>query len=395
MPITIPTGVVPIRSLTTDDVLYGDRVTSYRWEVLENVSGTSRLLGFLDGVEEGSASLSWTLNAAVKGSGSIKVVDLDEAQSGFLTVQEVALLRARIRPVLVIEGLPEIPLGLYLPAAAPEEWSGTGRTRTIELLDRATVLEQDRVDVSYTVGTSTPILTAVSAVVASAGESITVDAAVTTTLANPMVWPAGTSKLQIVNDLLSALNYNSLWVDGFGNFRATPYVLPADRPMSYELLEGEPRELLDGEQSIYLDEWSRDIDMYNVPNRVVAVQASSGDAAAITGKWENTDPDSPFSFVNRGRWIVSLLEGVETPVGTAAEVEEFLNQKARQSLVAQSAVQGKVAVKHLPVPIRVSDVMRFANAPAGIDARHVVTSISLEAHALGVMSTELQEVIDL
>jgi hypothetical protein len=52
-------------------------------------------------------------------------------------------------------------------------------------------------------------------------------------------------------------------------------------------------------------------------------------------------------------------------------------------------------VRHLPVPIRVSDVVRFASAPAGIDARHVVARIELEAHPLGLMRTDLMEVVDL
>ena len=293
--------------------------------------------------------------------------------------------------MLVIEGLPEIPLGVYLIAAAPEEWSDTGRVLNLELLDRATVLDQDAVETSYTVDTATPILSAVAAVVASAGESITVDAEVAQTLSSAMVWPAGTTKLQIANDLLGALNYDSLWVDGPGSFQATPYIVPAKRSLIYEVLNVN-RELVDGEQSIFMQEWTRDRDMFNVPNKVLAVQSASGDAPALVGEYTNTDPDSPFSFPARGRWITKVLDGVETPEGTNAEVVAFLVAKAQRSLIASSAVQATVEVKSLPIPIRVGNVMRFASTPAGIDARHVVTSITLDANALGLMTTKLQEV---
>lgn len=401
MSIPVPSGLLPIKELTTDDVLYGDRVTSYRWEVLAHDGGTDHLVGYLDGVVEGSASLSWASNAAVKGSGNLHVTDLDEAAPGLLTIREVSLTSARLRPVLVIDGLPEIPLGVYLFSAAPEDWTATGRTVKGELLDRATVLDQDAVDESYTVDASTPILSAVAAVIASAGESIDVDATVTTTPASPMVWPVGTTKLQIVNDLLAALNYNSLWVDGVGRFQATPYVVPARRSMTYELLNL-PRELEDGEQSIYEAEWSRDLDMFAVPNKVIAVQSGTGegDSPALVGEYTNTDPDSPFSYPSRGRWITSVLTDVEVPDYSAepdpdAATVAFLEAKAQQSLIASSAVQATVQVKHLPVPIRVSDVMRFANAPAGIDARHVATSVKLDANPLGLMTTTLQEVVDL
>lgn len=395
MPITIPAGVVPVRSLTTRDVLYGDRVTSWRWEVLTHASGVDTLAGYLDGVVEGSASISGQLYAEVKGTGNLKVEDLPVAQSGFLRIGQLALTSARLRPVCVIQGLPEIPWGVYLISASPEEWSASGRVFSLELLDRTTVLAEDLVDQSYTVDAATPILSAVATVVASAGESITVDAGVTTTLNSPMVWEVGTSKLKIVNDLLGALNYDSIRVDGVGNFQVTPYVVPASRGITYELLAGVTRELIDGPTSIYGEQWSRDRDNYGVPNKVTAVQSATGAVAALTGTYINNDPASPFSYPTRGRYKAETLPAVETPAGSDASVIAFLQAKARASLIASSAVQAEVSAKHLPVPAKAGDVFRFANAAAGIDKRHVLTSFTVQAHALGLMESKLQEVIDL
>lgn len=396
MPVTIPPGIVPVKTLTTGEILYGDRETSYRWEVLTHASGIDTLAGYLDGVIEESASLSWSLYQAVKGRGSLKVADLATAETGFLRIASISLPSARIRPVLIVEGLPEIPLGVYLFSAAPEDWEDSGRVYGLELLDKTTVLDQDCVEVSYTVDAATPILSAVATVVASAGESITVDAGVTATLAAPMVWPAGTSKLQIVNDLLAALNYMALWVDGVGNYRATPYVIPSARGITYEMLDGLPRELVDGEDSIYEDAWSRDRDFFDVPNKVITIQSGSGSVEPRTGVATNTEPTSPFSYANRGnRWIVKVIDGVDVPAGTNGEIDAALNAKARASLIATSAVQAEVSIKHLPIPVRVGDVTRFANVPAGIDTRHIFTSIDLEAHPLGMMSSKLQEVTTL
>lgn len=403
MSIPLPAGIVPVLELTTGDVLYGDRVTSYRWEVLQHntSSGIDTLAGTLDGVIEPSAQLSWSLYNAVKGTGSLKVSDLAAAAGGLLRIGDVSLPAARIRPVLVIDGLPEIPLGVYLFSAAPEEWSGAGRVYGLELLDRCTVLDQDLVEVSYTVAAGTNVLSAVATVIASAGEAITVDASVTSTTNTAMVWPAGTSKLQIVNDLLKVIQYNALWVDGVGNYRATPYVVPAGRSIGYELLNGVTRELVDGETSIYQEAWSRDRDLFKVPNKVITVQSGTGSGEPLTGLATNTttdpaDPTYPFSYAARGnRWITKLLDGVEVPEGTAGEQEDYLDARARASLIASSSVQAAVSVRHLPIPVRVGDVVRFANTPAGIDARHVFTSIDLEAHPLGLMSSSLQEVVDL
>jgi hypothetical protein len=391
--VALPSGVVPVKSLTTNEILYGSRTTSYRWEVLTHTGGVDVLAGYLDGVLSGGASLSEQLYASVKGSGNVKVADLETAQAGFMRVRDLVLTSVRLRPVLIIEGLPEIPLSVFLIGAAPEEWSDTGRILSLELLDRATVLDQDSIDVTYTVDTTVGILAAVATVIASAGESITVDATVTTALSSTMVWPVGTTKLQIVNDLLGALNYNSLWVDGTGSFRATPYVLPADRSLTYELLNV-VRQLVDGEKSIYGTEWSRDQDLFDVPNKVIAVQAGTGDTEALTGSYTNTDVDSPFSYPSRGnRWITKVLQRVETPEGTELEVIDFLEAAARRSLIASSSVQATVEVACLPIPVRVGDVIQFKNVPAGIDKRHVVTEKNLAANPLGLLKLKLQELV--
>lgn len=387
------TAIIPIPSRSVMDSLYGDRITTYRWEVLEHSNGIDQLIGTLDGVADGK--LSWTQYAAVKGGGKIEVTDLDQAAPGMIDISDLPLESIRLRPVQIIEGLPENPLGVYLISAAAEEWQATGRTWSIELLDRCTVPSQDKVEESYAVAAGTLILQEVKAILASCGEYIAVNDSVTIATSSGMVWEAGTSKLKIINDLLDVANYNALWMDGYGNFMTTPRVLPADRSINYEVLNI-PRELKDGEQSIYEPDWKRDKDSFDVPNKVVAVQAAGGeDEEALIGVWTNEDPASPYSYVSRGRWIVHTLDSVETPEGTDLEVIAFLQARARATLIQMSAVQAQVKLTHLPVPVRVADVIRFAHTQAGIDSRHVVTKTDLELNPLGLMTSELQEVISL
>lgn len=395
----LPAGLVPVRDVTTREVLYGARSTAYRYELLEHntTTGVDSLVGFLDGVRDGG-SMQWSSSASVKKSCTLSVVDLVKAGPGLTRVSDVNLISTRIRPVLVIEGLPEIPLGVYVVTAAPEQWDATGRTYSIELHDKSTVLEQDAVEVTYSVGTSTAVLGLVKAVVESAGELIDVDASDTRTLTSPLVWEAGTSKLRIVNDLLDALNYNALFVDGVGNFQATKYVAPADRSVRYSMLNDDSgarmvRELSDGQESIYLPEWKRDRDTYKVPNRVIAVAAGGGDAEPLSGTVTNEDSTSPFSFPSRGRWVTRVLDGVDVPDLSEAATVTFLEDKARQTLIAASAVQAAVTVTCLPIPIELLDALVFASTPAGINARHVVRGVSLGLSFAGVMELELQEVI--
>ncbi|WNM75065.1 minor tail protein [Microbacterium phage Morrigan] len=372
--------------------------TSY-WEGVANqsisyqVPVADSLLGTLDGVSDGS--LSFTQNAAIKGRGKIEVIDLDSAAEGMLRIGDLKLESIRLRPVCAVEGLPENPLGIFLVSSAGEGWQSTGREWELSLLDRATVPSQDSFDQSYSVPAGALVLQTVRTILATCGEYIAINDSSTLATSSGMVWEAGTSKLTIINDLLDVAGYNSLWVDGMGDFQATPRVLPANRSVVYEALGGIPRELRDGERSIYSPEWSRDRDNFDVPNKVIAVQAAGGtDSPALTGVWTNEDPNSPYSFPSRGRWIPKTVE-VDVPAGTSAEIIAFLQSRARATLVQMSAVQAEVKVEHLPIPARVGDAIRFAHSKAGVDARHIITKIDLETSSTGLMKSTLQEVISL
>ncbi len=596
-------AIIPVKNLSTEDILYGDRNTQYRWEVLEHSNGVDYLVGTLDGVSDGS--LSWVQNAAVKGSGKMEVIDLDQAAPGMLRIADLELETCRIRPVMTLNAqdttgsyqevwtesrrnliayskangatpsgwsvsgpsvsgdwvictsngastpyifaglaqeafavgdkvagritvqsnsadiqyirvnfhrrtgnvyfpaqyivptpvgvpvevqlswtvtqamptndldisvvpcsaaggfivpangssfrasyqivsrgtdsgkwfngasvspvpyrryswtgvanasvsieeiralqwvdsgqpvLPEIPWGTFLLESAKEQWRDTGRVWSLSMLDRTTVPSQDVVDESFAVPAGTTILSQVAAILASSGEYVAVDSSVTLATQGNMVWEAGTSKLKIINDLLDVAGYNSLWMDGWGNFQLTPRVLPADRSIKYELLDL-PRELVDGPKSIYSSSWTRERDSFGVPNKVIAVQAAGGDdEEALVGQWTNTDPDSPYSYPSRGRWVPHVLDSVDVPDGTPAQIVAFLESRARATLVQMSAVQAEVKVEHLPIPVRVGDVLRFAHTKAGVDARHTITRLELEASSTGLMKSTLQEVISL
>jgi len=390
----MPVPIIPTPVLSTQDVLYGDRTTSYRWEVLSHSSGIDTLVGTLDGVSE--ASLSWTQNASVKGRGKIQVLDLEEAKPGMMRISKLPLESIRIRPVRTIVGLPEDPLGVFLVSNVGADWKNTGRLFSLELLDRCTVPYQDAVDESYSVAAGTLILPTVQVILASSGEHMAVDSSSTLATSSGMAWESGTTKLQIINDLLDVAGYNSLWMDGWGSFQATPRELPADRSVTYELL-GLPRELRDGARSIYKTDWSLDRDSFQVPNKVIAIQASEGeDDGALRGVWTNTDPSSPYSYPARGnRWITHVVQSVECPEGSDIEILAFLDSRARATLVAMSAVQAQVKITHLPIPARVSNVLLFSNAKAEVDGLYIVTKTELDATPMGLMKSTLQEVISL
>lgn len=359
--------IIPIRTFTPEEILTGSRSTKYYLDILDANDGP---LIRLDGVTDGK--LDWVANAAVKGGGDLTVRDVN---------QTIDWLNVRLRPVMAIDGLPEQPLGVFLVSEAPESWEN-GRSWAVKLLDKTTILDQSITTATTAYGVGTVVTTTIAAILDSIGATnyqITPSAA---TLSGALTWQAGTSRLRIINDLLSVINYFSLYANFDGQFVAEPYTLPANRPIVYEFV--------DGANAIYEPSFTRDYDIWKIPNRVVVVGQGDGTTAALTSSIDNTDPNSPYSIANRGRVIGYTEEGVE------AADQTTLDAYARRRLVELTTPTAGVEIRHAPVPgLTVNQTVRFRRIPANIDARHTIskTEIALKGQALAVST--LRQVVDL
>lgn len=358
---------IPIRTFTPEEILTGNRSTRFYLEILDEEDAP---LLRLNGVKDGN--LDWLSNAVVKGGGSLTVQDVD---------QEIDWLTARLRPVMAIEGLPSQPLGIFLPAEAPEIW-GNGRSWSVKLLDKTTILDQDSVAASYSLAAGTVVTTAVVSLITSAGITNYAVTPSADTLLGAMLWNAGTSKLRIINDLLASINYFSLFANFDGQVIAQPYILPAERPLIYEFI--------DGGNCIYDPNFVRDRDVWSIPNRVTIVGVGDGTTEALTSTIDNTDASSPYSITNRGRVIGYQETGVE------ASDQDVLDAYARKRLVELTSPTASVGIYHAPVPgLAVNQAVRFRRQPAGIDARHVVSRTSIVLKGKALAASTLRQVVDL
>ncbi len=288
-------------------------------------------------------------------------------------------LHARVRPVLCIEGMPDTPLGTFVPSTPVTQWSEDGGRREIELLDRTSILQQDSVISTYAVKSGQNIMSRVRSLIASTGEGVGAFESSSATLKKDMVWPAGTSKLTIINELLDAGGFMALWCDGYGTFRTEMDVSPLKRPYAFRFA--------DGISSIFLPSFSVEDDIYSVPNRVVMTSQGSGDDEAWTVVAANRNKESPYSYQSRGRWITDEVKGVE------ADSKADLLVKAKARLASLSSVRANVDIAHAPIPnLRVNNVVRFRRKPAGIDAAFVVVKTSLDLNPTALAKSTLMEV---
>lgn len=348
--------------------LTANRTTTVRVELLTATEATA---GTLDGVTAGS--VSYTAAKSVHGSATLTVEDKGQA---------VDWLTARIRPVLTVEGYGDTALGVFLVSEAPEDWGDTGREWAVKLLDKCTILDQDAVDATYALDAGTVVTTAIVMLIASTGETNTSITPSAATLVNPLVWAAGTTKLQIVNDLLSTINYFSLSCNGDGQYRGEPYVKPADRPTVWDFL--------DGANCIYLPTLTKDVDLFAIPNKVIAATQGDGTTAALTSTATNADPASPYSTVSRGRTIAHTETGVE------AADQGTLDAFALRRLIELTTPTASIDIQHAFVPgLAFNRAVRFRRAPASIDGRHVVSKTEVSLDPTALVKSTLTEVVDL
>lgn len=363
----MPTGpYTPLRNFTTQEILTGNRNTKFRLDVLD---ANYNAVTTLDGVTSGS--LDWLANASVKGGGALTVQDVS---------QSINWLNVRLRPVMTIKGLADQNLGVFFASEYPESWDNN-RSWAVKLLDTTGLLDVDLITASYSVAAGTVITTEVINQLAASQITKYSVTPSTQTLTDAIVWDAGTSRLKIINDLLSIINYFALYANLDGQVIAEPYILPAKRPIVWEFL--------DDEKSIYEPGISVDHDTWSIPNRFTASTPGSGTTAALTSFYENNDPASPYSIPNRG-----VRGKSETSVEAADQAT--LDAYTRRRLVELTTPTQGVTARHAIVPgLMVNNAARFRRVPAGIDARHTVFETKINLIGDDLAETTFRQVVDL
>lgn len=344
--------------------LTGPRVEDTWIELLD---AESNPLGPLDRVT--AASVEQNVNATIRGGLSLSLRESDDGPLDWGTV--------RFRPWVRVNGM-TWPLGVYLPASPSLTHDEFGRAWSVPCLDPTSVLDQDEVAATYTVPAGTVVTTEVAAIIIGAGELQLAITPSPLTTRSAMTWEPGTTKLRIVNDLLASINYFSLWADRRGRFRAEPYRRPQDRPLDATFAAGET--------AIHSPDWSREIDIAAVPNRVILVVDGDDENVGLVSTADNTDPNSPYSIPSRaGRVVTRPYTNVE------AADQATLDALAQRYLRDASNPSAVLSVRHASVPLDPNAVVRFVSD--GVDTLAVVEAYSLSLEPGALMSGTWREVV--
>lgn len=369
---------------SADLVPGANRITEWRFDVLDS---DENRIGELGGAQVGG-QVDWIQNAAVKGGGQMSVQDVG---------QEIDWLNVRIQPIVTLTELGPDPLvvehsvGIFLPSAPVESWNELGRSWDVELHDKCSILDQDiwvdedGLPTTYVAFAGENVIDLVRSLIAETGESspalVDDPAAV---LTSTLTWDVGTTRLQIVNDLLGAIGYFSLWVDGLGQFQASPYVEPAARAPRFSVMA--PFEV--GPTSLWTPEWTNDRDIYAIPNRFVAISQGDGETEALVASATNEDPASAYSYPSRGRWITQVDTDVE--VASQAALETYAAMRLSQA----TSVTSTLTIRHAYLPgLQPNDVVRIVNEEAGLELLAVTRRTEAAFDELATVTSTFAQVV--
>lgn len=270
--------------------LFGVRRLSFRYELLDRFNvKKADLVGVLSG------SISYDASADVKRTGTFMF------REGY---DSINYLSDRVKPWVQLgmgDGLVvEWPQGVFLLSSPDRSLATSGVvTRSVTAYDQLVVLSSDTTSDRYSITAGTYFSDAIHAVVDGSIPQVFITGSALTL---PVTWDyeAGTSKLTILNDLLSAMNYRSAWFDENGRLVCEPYVLPEQRTVGYTYATDQT--------SLIMGDIDQALDLFDVPNRWTLV-VSDTDQGSFSSTYTNTSSTSPTSTVSRGRTISVLLDG--------------------------------------------------------------------------------------
>lgn len=246
-------------------------------------------------------------------------------------------LSDEIQPVMVVNGV-QHKLGIFAVAKHKEVTRRRVKKIQVQAYDRCwRVRDTKRAQLLYwPAGTS--YLTAINQLLTAAGvETIfsTPNAAVFTE--DREDWGLGVSFLKVVNELLAEINYKPLYFDENGFAILEPVSLPTASDI---------RQLFDANDpdTLMLPVLERESDVYAAPNVFIVWCANPNKAGNMVATARNDNPQSPISVPRRGREITEVVS--VNNIASQTELQNYANWLRDKSLISGETVKVETGLRH-------------------------------------------------
>lgn len=337
------------------------RHVSFQYELLDRNNIFKKKLNNVE-----SCSISYKFLSQLKSSASIVMTDN----------KSIDYLNDRVKVYITLNGV-KTSLGVFLMSTPSRDIKEAKVTRSITCYSLLQILLDDKIEARLTLPIGTNVVNEVKRQVG-ANYSI---ADSSQTLLSERIFEVGTSKLEIINDLLSVINYNSLRVDVNGIYITEPYILPTDREVE--------RVYEEGADSIIIADMTDELDLFSVPNVIVRYTNALDIDTPLTYTYVNDNISSITSTVNRGRRIV---DSAETDASDMITLQSITKKDAYNYNSIYSHLKFKTAID-----IDVLDIFMptiWVNV-GDINDKYSITSIEFKCDVGELAKVEARKVVNI
>lgn len=292
---------------------------------------------------------------------------------------EADWLSDEIQPVMIIDGV-EHTLGVYAAATVtPSRTQGADSLR-IEAYDRCWRVRDLYMTARPYYAAGTNYLSPIKIILQNSGAKLIMATPTTATLAEDRQdWDPGTSCLTLVNELLSEINYNSLWFDNNGYAILQPAATPTVGNIKHTLDADDVRSLI-------IPQMSRESDYYSAPNVFLCMCSNPDKDEPMVATAENNNPQSPLSIPRRGRRIVKVVQLNNIADETA--LQAYADKLRNDSLIGGETIRIQTGL--LP-GFGVADVVALHYGD--LSALCIERAWTMELRVGGMMSHTLERVV--
>ena len=331
--------------------MYNDlvRKISYQYELLDS-SNTHK--AWLYNVQSCYISYKWL--SQLKVSAVFNIED-DEI---------IDYLNDRIKVYVTLNGV-QSAVGVFMLCTPSININSRGfKSRTIEAYSLLQILVNDKITTRLQLPVGTNIINEVIRQIGDYQYDISSSDITLNTIKD---YEIGTSKLEIINDLLSVINYTSLNVSVDGKFTTHAYTLPEDRAIELTLNEG---------NDTIIREMTEDLDLFNAPNVFVRYTNSLEIDPPLSYTYINDSTSSIISTVNRNGMQIVDCQEVE-----AANLETLI------SITKKDAAEASSKYSHLTFstiynPLLLGNYMPCVYIDCnGIKSKYLVTTLDYNLRA--------------
>ncbi|MDF2609042.1 MAG: hypothetical protein K0R92_516 [Lachnospiraceae bacterium] len=350
--------------------LQSNREIKYEYDLLNK---EDKKIGALSEVE---GSYSFNSEAVIKGTGRFILNEKEYKNIDFLS--------ERIKPYYCLKVGSEWirwAQGIYLMNSPDRNEQDGGIYRNIEAYDKSIILKEDKVDTRYFIAAGTIYTDAVRDLILSSGiNKISIQES-SLVLTVDKEYEIGTSKLDIINNLLNSINYNSVWFDNNGFCVVRKYINPKER--SYEFVYKTDN------NSITTYGSSETIDAFSIPNKFIRY-VENPETDYMISIFINDKASNPLSTVSRGRTITDIEAINDIP--DQATLDDYVKRIANE----KSKVIGGIKFNTLPMPHHsFLDCLYIKNTTLDISEKFIETAWSINTSVNGLMSHTCRKVVEL